>query len=261
MTEFALDYILVKSHPFWFDGNGKITLDGGTYQRPLPNAFSLVQIEDCPGSTITCRDSCYVHYLEKNTRYIHDKYKENSENIRIALTRFPNELERAFAEWIKTNTPQGFRWHVSGDIFSRRYALFIKRVCQLTPKINHWIYTRSFTLVHHLVDTPNLVVNLSADFDNYWRAAELHEEFGFRVCYLTVEGEVPEDLSKGSVIFPAHELRGRDSGVGWSRGLPQPKDSPWWEGLTLDQQKMVCPPDIFGQSDRFRCGPCKKCIT
>jgi hypothetical protein len=33
----------------WLDGNGKITWRNGTLDDPSPNAFSIVQIEDCPG--------------------------------------------------------------------------------------------------------------------------------------------------------------------------------------------------------------------
>lgn len=50
---------LDDGHHLWLDGNGKITAGNGTLDDPKPNAFSLVEIEDCPGSTPSCRTACY----------------------------------------------------------------------------------------------------------------------------------------------------------------------------------------------------------
>ena len=49
----------------WIDGNGKITAGNGTLEEPKPNAFSLVQVEDCPGATSSCKTACYVHNLQE----------------------------------------------------------------------------------------------------------------------------------------------------------------------------------------------------
>lgn len=257
-TKFALAELVVrmsdgKKIAFWFDGNGKITLDHGNFANPCPNAFSLVQVEDCPFATPTCISVCYVHNLEKAEREVHDKYRLNGVAIRRALEnrRYQAETEEAFAEWIIKNAPRGFRWHVSGDIFSLAYSHFIKNVSVLASEVPFWIYTRSFSWVEPLLEAKNLAVNLSADKDNYEEALFLNRRFGLRVCYLSVDGEVP-DLPKGSVIFPNYTLRGRD--------LLKPIDAPWWQSLAGKQRKMVCPPDFFGQSERFRCGPCKKCL-
>ncbi len=273
ITKFALSPLRVSAedralsagpvlYEFWFDGNGKITWDNGTFEQPAANAFSLVQVEDCPGATSVCIKDCYVHRLEEAEPEVHAKYRHNSGEIRRALVD-PHQAAAvavAFAGWIRKHAPQGFRWHVSGDIFSDQYAQFIAGVCLAAPGVPFWIYTRSFQYLQPILNIPNLVVNLSADADNYNAAKALHKAHGLRICYMTVDGALPDtdslardDLPAGSVIFPSHQLRGRD--------LPEPTDAPWWRGLSLEQRKMVCPPDFFGQSETMRCGPCKKCLV
>ncbi|GMQ95058.1 MAG: hypothetical protein BMS9Abin13_168 [Patescibacteria group bacterium] len=239
---------------FWLDGNGKITVGNGTFEKPAPNAFSLVQVEDCPFATPICKSVCYVHRLEEAEQEVHHAYRENSRAIREIL-KYPAHqcaAQQALAAWIRTHCKYGFRWHVSGDIFSLQYARFIANVCNQAPHVLFWIYTRSFAYTEPLLEAPNLIVNLSADEDNLEKAYAYHRKYGFRICYMTVSGALPNDLPEGSVIFPSHELRGRD--------LSDPKQAPWWQSLTHHQRKMVCPPDFFGQSEKRRCGPCKKCL-
>lgn len=259
-TRFALERLMVRTwdlyeHIFWFDGNGKITVGNGTFSVPRANAFSLVQVEDCPSATSICKEVCYVHRLEKNEATVHRHYRENSKKIREILkdTMYQYTVRDAFAGWIQTNAPLGFRWHVSGDIFSLEYAWFIRSVCLKARPVPNWLYTRSFQYLGPLADVRNLVVNLSADKDNFESALEAHKKYGFRLCYLTVEGEIPHHLPKHSVIFPSHALRGIK--------LLQPTDAPWWKSLSQEQRRMVCPPDFFGQSEKMRCGPCNKCLT
>jgi len=257
-TKFTIEKLVIPIHGeediiFWFDGNGKITLDNGTFEKPAANSFSLVHKKDCPGATEICKSVCYVNGLEKNEKEVHDKYLHNSRVIKEVLgnPEYRNIAIRFFAKWIRRNCHKGFRWHVSGDIFSIEYAEFIASVCRMS-RVFSWIYTRSFEYVEPLHCIANLVVNLSADEENWGQAVKAHDEFGFRICYMTVDGTVPP-LPEGSVIFPSYELRGRD--------LPDPKQAPWWQSLTLEQRRMVCPPDFFGQSEKNRCGPCNKCLT
>lgn len=258
-TKFALKPCKITMHDgmefeFWFDGNGKITVGNGTFENPTANSFSLVQKDDCPFATPICKKACYVNRLEEAEVEVHNKFKCNSISIREILEN-PSYREKAmevFAEWIYTNCQNGFRWHVSGDIFSMEYARFIECVSGKT-QILSWLYTRSFEYLEPIARVKNLIVNLSADEDNFAEALKVHEEFGFRICYMTIDGKVPSRLPEGSVIFPSYELRGRD--------LPDPKQAPWWQSLSMEERRMVCPPDFFGQSEKLRCGPCTKCLV
>ncbi len=242
----------------WFDGNSKITVGNGTFKNPTANAFSLIQIKDCPEATETCKSVCYVHKLEKNEQEVYDKYVLNSTTIRLILSKleYVETAIDSMAKYIRENCADGFRWHVSGDIFSSEYGLFIRGVCKRSPKVRHWIYTRSFAYVGVLLHLPNLVINLSVDRDNWFLARRLIQRYpthNLRACYLTVDGSIPYDLPDGSVIFPSHELRGRD--------LKNPRQAEWWQSITPRDRRMVCPADFFGQSENIRCGPCKKCLV
>lgn len=259
-TAFTYEVLEVAGYTFVFDGNQKITADNGTFEEPKANAFSTVQIKDCPWSTPTCQASCYVNNLEKFQPEIHDFYKDNSKAIRAVLSEdedyyLQGKVEHAFANWIEQNAAGGFRWHVSGDIFSMEYACFIAQVAELSPNVQHWIYTRSFNFIHPLLDQENMTVNLSADKNNYWLARKVANDHALRVCYLTVDGEIPDDLRTGDVIFPDYALRG----VG-QKPFEFRNDSEWWQGLPGRNKKMVCPTDVYGKTDKIRCGPCRKCI-
>lgn len=280
----------------WVDGNGKITRDRGDLEHPVPNAFSLLSqgVENkagrggthCPGATKTCIASCYVDGLAKHAADTYALYKHNSETLReILFGGVRNEADAwamTFAEWIAANCST-FRWHVSGDVFSPEYALWIRDVCREASDVQFWIYTRSFApeILEPLASVAtfnggNLALNLSCDRDN-WRHAELarerasggvwkqcdgcpdmehpedlhaHPVDGPRLCYLTNDGLVPQTLPEGSVIFPDYALRG-----GTEEGRA------WFAALESHHKKMVCPVDYGGKSEERRCGPCARCLS
>lgn len=239
----------------WIDGNGKITAGNGTLDAPKPNAFSLVQIEDCPFATATCKESCYVHSLEKHAPDTHALYRHNSKEIRRILAS-PDRMAWAsiVALWIAVNCKGGFRWHVSGDVFSLEYASWISAVCQASPLVRHWIYTRSFEYLlafftNSTTRGGNLAINLSCDRDNYALAASYAHSLGLRLCYLTRDGRVPPNLRDGDVIFPDYNLRGGT-----------PKGQNWFGALPTQYKSYTCPVDYAGKAENRRCGPCSRCL-
>lgn len=272
----------------YVDGNQKITAGNGSYDAPLPNAFSLTAeavtrralvegspearatpLDDCPGSTPTCRKSCYVHGLEKHASDTYELYRHNAIEIRriLADQNLADRWAITMAAWITANAAGGFRWHVSGDVFSPSYARWVADVCAESPTVGHWIYTRTFhedaMLALASVSTlhgGNLALNLSCDKDNHDRAKLIAERYGapgrpLRLCYLVEKGDpvVPADLPEGSVIFPDYELR--------PKSAENPQDHAFWNALTVAQRGMLCPVDSYGKSDKIRCGPCDRCLT
>jgi hypothetical protein len=245
----------------WFEGNSKITAGNGSFDCPAPSSFSLIHVADCPGSTPTCRASCYVHGLEEKEPAVHALYRENSRTMREIL-ELPylavREWATRMAGFITRAAPEGFRWHVSGDIFSMSYARFIADVVRDSPDVRHWIYTRSFDLIGPLTRLDNLALNLSCDRDNLGSArfaragARLASGRAPRLCYLVDDSGAVPSLPEGSVLFPDYALRGRD--------LKRPTDAPWWGTLGKNERNMVCPVDFFGASESLRCGTCKKCF-
>jgi hypothetical protein len=206
--------------------------------------------------------NCYVHGLKKHRPDVHALYEHNSRTIREALHGRAGEWAVHLAAWIRENcTETGFRWHVSGDIFSKSYAAFIATVALGSPSVRHWIYTRSFPYAAPLLRIPNLALNFSADRDNYWLAVRYREIYGgaARICYLTTDGSVPTDLPEGSVVFPDYGLRERDLAPAVARG-----ESTWYQSLTPQQRAGLCPVDFYGKDERRRCSPpgggaCSKC--
>jgi len=247
---------------FFLDGNSKITRGNGTYENPRPNAFSLpaasvapgpyasASPRPCPGSTPTCRSSCYVKGLAQHAPDLYARYQSNADALQ---TIFEDPSGRGFAwsalklgMWVEDNAPAGFRWHVSGDVLSLEHAEWIVNVCGVAAEVPFWIYTRTLDAVGILKTAPNLAVNVSADADNYAEALDVARAHDARLCYLST-GEVPTNLPAGSVIFPDYPLRKRAG-------------SDWFETLPFAQRKMICPTDLYGQSEAARCGPCQKCF-
>lgn len=233
----------------FLDGNSKITAGNGTFAEPMANAFSLPSGKDgaCPYATPACLASCYTLGLKKRVPALAEKYEHN---LRVMGDLRPGwwwmDAAHAVARYAQENCKAGFRWHVSGDVFSMAYAVWIHEVCRCAPDVPFWIYTRSFPYLAPLVGIPNLVVNLSADRDNAEGAAASTIAYRLRICYMSTQGEVPA-LLPTDVIFPDYSLRG--------------KDNAWWQGLTQIQRRSVCPADMFKQSEKLRCGPCKKCLV
>lgn len=256
------------------DGNSKITAGNGTYEAPTPNALSLPAASVsapgyCPGSTPTCRASCYVRGLAKHAPDVYKAYAANA----VALTRIlalPAQRRANTAEalgaWIAEHAAGGFRWHVSGDVWGDDHARWIVAVCAASPTVAHWIYTRTLGTVRILVTAPNLAVNVSADRDNADGAIRLARALGARVAYMATKYEtvaseiwplaagVPIDqLRDGDVVFPDYPLRGRE--------LADPTSHAYWQNAPHRLRVMTCPADFFGQSEAHRCGPCAKCLT
>lgn len=278
VTAFCAAEIRGPGGSLWIDGNGKITRTNGTLEAPKPNAFSLeaqavadrerlidtsgypseaLLKEHCPGSTSVCRESCYVHGLEKHATDTYELYRRNSTEIRrILASRAVTLWAFKVGRWIARHAPGGFRWHVSGDVYSARYARWIAQVCRYSPRVPHWIYTRSFDLLPELVGVStlrggNLAINLSADRENYPTAKAASDAYGgLRICYLTDDGVVPEGLPEDSVVFPDYKLRG-----GTEEGRA------WFDALPSDYKAMTCQVDYMGKSEARRCGPCARCLT
>lgn len=259
------------------DGNSKITVGNGTYDDPKPNAFSLPAASVsapgfCPRSTPTCRASCYVRGLAKHAPDVYEAYRQNADALTILRSAPADRMWRAadtLGEWIEANASAGFRWHVSGDVWDVQHACWIVAVCQASPKVPHWIYTRTLSAVPTLMRAKNLAVNVSADRDNYADARDCAVQNGARVAYMATphtwtdgpsqderamdHSMLPNVLPDGSVIFPDYPLRGRE--------LATPTEAPYWQNASRRVRLMTCPADFFGQSEQHRCGPCAKCLT
>jgi hypothetical protein len=207
-----------------------------------------------------------VHGIEAHAAATYALYAHNAATVRAALASPDGGLAWATAlgDWIAENARGGFRWHVSGDVFSIEHARWIADVVRASCGVEHWIYTRSFAFAEPLIAVSrgrggSLALNFSCDADNYAEARAYRDRLAElpytyrdapRLCYLTTDGRVPADLPGGSVIFPDYPLR-----------APDDAPSPWYAALTPAQRVMVCPVDHRGKAESRRCGPCSRCLT
>lgn len=266
----------------FFDGNGKVTAENGTLADPRPNAFSLPassfgDAAHCPDSTPTCRAACYVDGLAKAQPDLYATYEHNARTIRAIFDDLDwmdescNSLADAWclhvADWIKKNAAGGFRWHVSGDVFSFEYAEWIADVVRESAPVRHWIYTRSFDFLVPLMEVStlrggNLAINLSVDKDNFAAGATASLEHADRdgnvprLNYLvTSADEKIPPLGKDDVIFPDYPLR---------LSAKTFEESAWWQSLDARDRGLVCPVDARGKAETRRCGlganQCGRCL-
>jgi hypothetical protein len=62
-----------------------------------------------------------------------------------------------------------FRWHDSGDLQSAEHLAKIVRVCELTPKVRHWLPTREYYIViEYLRAGGKLPANLCLRLSAHW---------------------------------------------------------------------------------------------
>jgi hypothetical protein len=216
----------------WIDSHGEATPESGS--------FSLVQIKDCPGSTVSCRAACLAHELERHRPETHELYRRNSETVRKVLKdpSAADEWAAILGRWIAENCPAGFRWHVSGDIFSIDYAEWIASVCRRSPQVRHRILTRSLQFLGPLLPVRagrggNLELNLSADEDNWQRVGRKADLLELQVAYMTADGRIPISLLPGDMIFP-----------------PRAASSEWFDELSPEYKQMVRPVDHIQQGER-----------
>lgn len=169
----------------------------------VPNAFPLpVGSPDvggsCPGVTSSCRD-CYAAGTELLSSAFGRgasgnldalQHLERCGTVRGAVDRVAGALLAVVRQSERLQQVDGvkapcFRWHSSGDIYSAVYARAIRRVMVQTPGVDHWIYTRSLSLVRWLVPVvDNARVLLSADSDNLDEVARTSERYGLPVAML-----------------------------------------------------------------------------
>lgn len=265
-TRFVTESRSRFGHELTFDGNSKITARGGSFEAPVPNALSLVQVTDCPEATPMCSASCYVHQLERYQPAIHAAYRRNSDEIREAIRAYDGgdpeplrHLATLVVEHVTAYAIPDFRWHVSGDVLDRTHAAWIRAVVARTPETRHWIYTRRThpAILNQLLAVDGLTVNLSADRDNFdamlriWRRYEHHPRAP-RLTYMVTSADDTPELPPGSVLFPDYALRPPNG--------TSPLNGAWWRSLSKAQRRQVCPVDYFGKGPSRRCGPCSKCL-
>lgn len=168
----------------------------------VPNAFPLPagpvdQGGSCPGVTAACVD-CYAANLEAAYSSFGRMVSANLDGLQhlyrcggqsavvralVGLVDHSANLQRAAG----VRRPS-FRWHSDGDLFASWYTVAVRKACEQTPGVDHWLYTRSLSLVRYLMPRPrNLAVYVSADSENVRDAARVAARYGLPVAMLATD--------------------------------------------------------------------------
>lgn len=114
-------------------------------KMPCP-AFSLKPIVCCPMGKILCgreNSVCRVCYgTAKSSRYV--RFAGCMNNVwekRLAATQKPYFVD-AMVRLLKDE--EYFRWHDTGDVYSRAYWEQILRICEQTPDTLHRLPTKEY---------------------------------------------------------------------------------------------------------------------
>jgi hypothetical protein len=174
--------------------------DGRVQARAtVANAFALPAGHpddggSCPGVTSECKN-CYAAGLESWAPGFRRGVSANLDGLRHlygcggdrAVRRALGDIVRAseYAQRSAGVASPVFRWHSDGDLFASWYASAIRAVARDTSGVDHWLYTRSLSLVRYLVPSPgNLRVYISADRDNWREASRVAGRYGLPVAVL-----------------------------------------------------------------------------
>jgi len=162
--------------------------------------WSLPALAACPKRDETC-EHCYaqqgwyrvdlprqvdrvlrLEYLQglirKNSLSTWVQWMANTLNALPPDEPFPAALGHFHGFNSETKIPY-FRWHDSGDLFNKEYARAVFQVCEMTPRVAHWLPTRMAGLVQSLVQKGvtiplNLSVQVSVHRGGMLEAVQVH---------------------------------------------------------------------------------------
>ena len=172
----------------------------------------------CPGATEgyggclwkapghrTC--SCYVDSLMRCYNGISGVLRSNFEALQKArsvekmteildaeFTRFEEaEIRRSEKAGEALYKNMFYRIHWSGDVFNKTYARALRNAMCLHPNVHFWTYTRSFSVVPILLETPNLILYLSLDPVNIIQGMKTYAKYRhaghLQLCYMSVDND------------------------------------------------------------------------
>lgn len=198
--------------------------------------FDLRAIADCPGRTSICERVCYATRSRFRFPNVRDKLQANYD-----ATLRDDFVDRMVAECLVKGV-MVLRWHCSGDVYSASYAEKMLAVMQRTPKVKHYLYSRSFrcddicTILEQMALLPNVRMWWSCDADVIPSSVPK----GVRLAFLlTREGEEPQ---LADLLFRVKRLRKK----------PTPK---------LALPVLTCPAETAAGQGKIVCGTCRHCFT
>ncbi|MEG0909486.1 MAG: hypothetical protein RSH78_03895 [Bacilli bacterium] len=154
--------------------------------------FNLLQKTTCPYATAACLKFCYadkgtvswapaVHGRARNTAVA--MLSNFAELLQMVINRAKNEYEDIT-----------FRWHESGDIFSKKYFNKMVSVMANNPTIRFGIYTKSLFVLEANIQLPNASIRYSLDDTTPGEIVKKVRDKNYPT-FIAIDGEVVNDLN------------------------------------------------------------------
>ena len=138
--------------------------------------WSLPAIEACPTGAKLAKIAGTVcaHCYATGGNYIYPSVAESlGERFRLVKEAMASAAGRrkwvkSMAHLVRKQSPEVFRWHDSGDVFSVAYLRMIFAVCRATPATKHWLPTKELGMLYRacvkqeLAIPRNLCIRVSA---------------------------------------------------------------------------------------------------
>lgn len=181
--------------------------------------FNLLQIVTCPNATEGCLKFCYANKSNNNVN-AKNSTSRNSRIKNTVLSMYENfsEIVTEIINLVYNSTGKKvfFRWHESGDIYSKTYFEKIKEVMETNTQVDFMFYTKTvFTLeeINKINKMPNVSMRYSLDDTSSVRVAKkVHSE---NILNTIVVGanqlcEVVENFDNSMVCNFKHTQQQRD---------------------------------------------------
>jgi hypothetical protein len=190
--------------------------------------FSLPALDTCPGRSRACEESCYALAIYGRWRTVLARHQ----GTRAALENLDEFRERMVAE-IRCRPVRVLRWHVAGDVFSVGYARALLGIMQATPRVEHFLYTRSWRVARlrrwlaQIAALPNVAMWYSLDATT---GAPSCVPPGVRLAWMATcldeEDRFAARIARCDLVFMDHPLRReRLRSFGGVRVCPQENDN------------------------------------
>lgn len=176
----------------------QLMLKVGTISSPrkMPCAGYSIPTKNCHvGSNLAkvVGSVCKGCYARKGN-YMFPKIQECLEKRRDIMLNDPNWVNN-MAELINRKEKSGyFRWFDSGDLQSLDNLKNIIAICNLTPKIKHWLPTKEYSIVSTYINEggivpKNLVIRLSGYMINMDGPKALVTKLGINCSAVSNQGK------------------------------------------------------------------------
>jgi hypothetical protein len=145
--------------------------------------FNLLQVVTCPNATEGCLKFCYANKSNNNIK-VKNSASRISRTKNTVLSMYAN-FEEIVTEVIKlvessTNKSTVFRWHESGDIYSKEYFEKMINIMSKNSSVQFMFYTKTiFTLskINEINNMKNVSMRYSLDDTSSAKIVQrVHEE-------------------------------------------------------------------------------------